>query len=144
MSHGFIFSSGIWIGEGKITFSTSSEFIKFYTKWEIIPESETLIRATQKVEMQGIKEHVINYFIFKDITPTSFSVLLESEAMGSVHGNGVINSTVLAWEIRSNPSNEGFEVYELQDNGDYSLHAEYASTDQYRTIVDGLIWKKGS
>ena len=140
----FIFSTSTWIGEGKITFSTSFDFIKFYTKWEINADAQSTIYATQKVEMQGIKDHVVNYFIFKDITPTSFSVFLESESMGSVHGTGVINPTNIAWEIRSNPAFEGFEVYELQENGDYSLHAEYASTDQYRTIIDGLIWKKGS
>ena len=144
MPPGFIFSSGIWIGEGKITFNTSLEFIKFYTKWEISSENPAFIYAIQKVEMHGVKDHVVNYFNFKDITPTSFTVLLESEAVGSVQGSGVINPTVLAWEIRNPPQFEGFEVYELQENGDYSLHAEYASIDEYRTIIDGLIWKKGS
>jgi hypothetical protein len=39
---------------------------------------------------------------------------------------------------------EGFEVYEQQENGDYFLHAEYGSPDQFRTIIEGLIWRKGT
>lgn len=144
MQPGFIFNDGIWIGEGKITFNTSPEFIKFYTKWQISPIENGIIKAIQIVEMQGIEEHVVNHFTFKDITPTNFSLSLESESMGKVFGTGVINPTVLAWELRENYPLDGFEVYELQENGDYALHAEYSSPDRFRTIIDGLVWKKGS
>lgn len=38
----FIFIPSLWLGEGKISFTASQEFLKFYTKWEInedTPES---------------------------------------------------------------------------------------------------------
>lgn len=141
--HHFIFTPGIWIGEGKITFSTSPDFIKFYTKWQITEEQPGTIKAVQTVEMHGIKEHVVNNFTFVDVTPKSFALTLESEMIGSVNGKGLIDARSIAWEFRGNLSFEGFEVYELQENGDYFLHAEYSS-EQFRTIVEGLIWKKGS
>jgi hypothetical protein len=144
MLPGFIFSGGIWVGEGRITLTGSPTFIKFYTKWEITLENHDLIKAVQTVEMQGVKDHVVNFFTFKDITRESFSLTLESETIGRIEGTGVIKPTVLAWELRSLLTLEGFEVYELQENGDYSLHAEYSSPEQYRTIIDGLLWKKTS
>lgn len=141
----FIFTPGTWIGEGKISFSASPEFIKFYTKWEISQADLNQLKATQTVEMQGVEEHVINVFTFYDITATSFAVQLENNVVGSILGTGLIASNVIAWEFRGSPTTfEGFEVYERQENGDFSLHAEYSSTDQFRTLIEGLIWKKSS
>lgn len=140
----FIFVPGIWLGEGKITFTASPEFIRFYTKWEITQESEGILKATQIVEMHGVEEQVINMFTFKDITPTSFVVHMENNIVGKITGTGLRTEQTIAWEFRSQLAFEGFEVYEQQENGDYFLHAEYGSPDQYRTIVEGLMWRKGS
>jgi hypothetical protein len=139
----FIFIPSYWLGEGKITFRTSSEFLKFYTKWEIFEEEPGVMQATQIVEMQGVKEQVINLFTFEDIKPDTFSVLLENNIVGKIAGKGLRNEKTIAWEFRGPIAFEGFEVYELQDNGDFFLHAEYGSPDQFRTIVEGLIWRKG-
>lgn len=143
--HSFIFSPGVWIGEGKITFSTSPETIHFYTKWivEKFDEERGHI-CEQRVEMQGIDDTVFNSLTFSDVTPTSFTIALENDLVGKVIGKGVIDPKTIAWEYRTGTDFEGFEVYELQDNGDYMLHAEYSSPDQYRTIVDGRIWKKST
>lgn len=140
----FIFTPGIWLGEGKISFSASEEFLKFYTKWNIVEGESGVITATQIVEMQGIEEQVINRFTFTDITPTSFMVLLENNIVGSVSGKGLRNQHVIGWEFRGHLTFEGFEVYEQQETGDYFLHAEYGAPDQFRTIVEGLVWRKGS
>lgn len=140
----FIFVPSIWLGEGKISFTASPEFIRFYTKWEITQESEGILKATQIVEMHGIEEQVINMFTFKDITPTSFVVQMENNIVGKITGTGLRTEQTIAWEFRSQLAFEGFEVYEQQENGDYFLHAEYGSPDQYRTIVEGLVWRKGS
>lgn len=143
--HQFIFTPGIWIGEGKITFSTSPESIHFYTKWMIDQDMEKHVcSCQQQVEMRGVDENVFNSLTFFDITSTSFMVGLENELIGKVLGKGVIDEKTIAWEYRQGTDFEGFEVYELQDNGDYMLHAEYSSPDQYRTIIDGRIWKKST
>lgn len=103
-----------------------------------------IIRCQQQVEMEGGEENVFNNFAFSDIHPDSFAVELTSGILGTVTGKGVIDTKTLAWEFRNFPEFEGFEVYELQENGDYMLHAEYASAEQIRTIIDGRIWRKAT
>lgn len=142
--HDFLFKPGLWIGEGKVTFSASPELLRFYTKWTIEEEVDKKITCYQHVEMEGGDSNVFNTFIFSDIQPTSFSVELSSEMLGSVQGKGIIDAKTIAWEFRGHPDFQGFEVYELQENGDFMLHAEYSSADQIRTIIDGRIWKKAA
>ncbi len=140
--HDFIFKEGVWIGEGKVKFSTSLEQIHFYTKWNINKTDKHEIKAEQQVEMRGGGENVVNYFKFSQIKNSDFTVALENEILGMATGKGVIDDKKIAWEFREHSDFEGFEVYELQENGDYLLHAEYVSTDQHRTTIDGRIWKK--
>lgn len=138
----FIFTSGTWLGEGKITFSASPEFIKFYMKWQISEEENHVMKATQTIQMQGIEEKSINELTFSDIHSESFIVQLENEPLGKVVGKGIYNEKMIAWEFHDQSNFEGFETYERRDNGDFFLHAEYGKNDRYRTIVEGLIWLK--
>lgn len=142
-AHEFILQPGLWIGEGKVTFSASPERLRFYTKWSIEAQKRGTHSCSQQVEMEGGSDHVNNSFIFSDFHDGSFIVELTSELLGTVMGKGVIDAKTIAWEFRGNPEFEGFEVYELQDNGDYMLHAEYSSSELIRTIIDGRIWRKG-
>lgn len=139
----FIFIPSTWLGEGKISFSHSSEFIKFYTRWNITEDRPGLMKAVQVVEMHGIEEQVVNTFLFSNIKQDAFAVLLENALVEKISGTGVRDENVIAWEFRGQLAMEGFEVYERQDNGDYFFHAEYGSPESYRTIVEGLIWRKG-
>ncbi len=143
--HEFIFSPSIWIGEGKITFSTSPEIIHFYTKWTCEQEVNNHgYISHQQVEMQGVEDNVFSKMSFLDVTSESFKITLENELIGKVVGKGLIDDKTIAWEYRTGTDFEGFEVYELQENGDYMFHAEYSSPDQYRTIIDGRVWKKST
>src|SRR5688572_1536614 len=108
----FIFQLGTWIGEGKISFSSSPEFIKFYTKWQIQEESPGQLKAVQIVEMQDVEEHVVNFYTFLDILDSSFTVLLENEMIGKITGKGIKDERSIAWEFRNQEIFEGFEVYE--------------------------------
>lgn len=144
MQHEFIFQPGLWIGEGKITFSSSPEHLHFYTKWMIAPLVENGIHCQQKVETRGTDDAVINDFKLTHIDSSKFNIELKNELVGKVQGIGVIDAKTIAWEFRGNNQIEGFEVYELQDNGDYMVHGEYSSTEQFRTIIDGRIWKKAT
>ena len=139
----FIFTSGFWLGEGKISFSASPEFLKFYTRWEIKETSPGVMKAKQVVEIQGMEERVNNLFTFQEIQSTSFTVILENHLVGSVTGKGIRGEKTIAWEFHNQTAFEGFETYEQQETGDYFLHAEYGGSDQFRTIVEGLIWRKG-
>jgi DNA-binding transcriptional regulator YdaS (Cro superfamily) len=144
MDDDFIFTPSVWLGQGKISFSSSSEFIKFYTKWEIARENETpnILIATQVVELIGVDEPVVNTFTITEITPTKFVISLENASVGKVIGTGLRNENLIAWEFVGKESLEGFEVYEKQENGDYFFHAEYGTSEFFRTFVEGLVWRK--
>ena len=140
--HLFIMVPGYWIGEGRVSFTASPEQLHFYTRWRIYPEENGLIVAEQIVELRDVSNTMENRFTFSTFTKDGFSVLLESEAMGSLHGVGKFGEKFIAWEFKNRDVAEGFEAYEIQENGDYMIHAEYAKEERFRTIVDGRIWKK--
>lgn len=141
-THAFILTPGFWNGQGKVSFSTSPDVIHFFTQWEVQALEGGVIRATQKVEMQGAEETLVNAFRFSQLTPTTFVVELNNELLGTVHGTGIIDETQFGWEFRGHPTFEGFEVYRKDEKADYHIHAEYASPDQYRTIIDGRLWRR--
>jgi hypothetical protein len=142
IAHEFIFHPGNWIGEGKVTFSISPEALHFYTKWTFENEFDNIIQSSQTVEIQDNDPSMRNNFKFSEISPTKFTVDLENDILGKVKGNGIIDAKNIAWEFHHVGGLEGFEIYELQENGEYIFHAEYTSPDQFRTIIDGRIWKK--
>ncbi len=142
MSHAFILQSGTWLGEGKITFNNSPDSISFYTKWTFNDPSDGTIIASQEVEMMGVPDKVQNQFLISDISDESFIIQLENEDVGMVIGKGVIDEKAVAWEFRESNGFEGYEVFTKSENDEYTFHAEYASTEQFRTIIDGRIWKK--
>lgn len=142
ISHQFILQPGTWIGEGKVSFSVSPELLRFYTKWVVLQSAPTGIACTQTVEIEGNEPHMKNYFLMSEITDTEFLIDLENDILGEVRGKGVFDKKNIAWEFHGRGGLEGFEIYELQDNGEYTVHAEYTSPDQYRTLIDGRIWKK--
>lgn len=144
--HKFLFTPGRWVGGGKITFSASYELIRFYTSWVIEEVAESKIFCRQRIEMQQINEMVNNFFIIYDISENGFKIDLENELFGSVSGAGIFDANIIAWDFHGTTTQsnqfEGFEVYELQEDGDYMMHAEYSSAELFRTIVDARIWKK--
>jgi hypothetical protein len=143
-NHQFIFTPGTWVGEGTINFSTSPETIHFYTKWTVENPDQSALDWKQQVEMRGADDCVYNKLAFSEVSQDSFVVTLENDMIGKASGKGVIDAKTIAWEYRQVNDFEGFEVYELQEDGDYMMHAEYSSTDQYRTVINGRIWKKAT
>ncbi len=142
IEHLFPFQPGRWIGGGKITFSASSEIIRFYTSWMIEKEEDGRLCCVQQVEMQGVDEKVINQFVIYAISEKKFKIDLQSESISLAKGSGVIDLKSVAWEFHGTKGVEGFEVYQLQENGDYMMHAEYSSAELFRTIVDARLWRK--
>lgn len=141
--HQFIFKPGKWTGEGTVSFSASPDQLFFITKWDVSQKNEDEgILCKQEVKMEAAEEKVVNSFLLYDVTPTSFHIELENELVGKAIGTGVIDEKTIAWEFRGQIGFQGFEVYELQDDGEYTLHAEYSSPDQFRTIIDGRIRKQ--
>ncbi|MEC7839176.1 MAG: hypothetical protein VX777_03955 [Chlamydiota bacterium] len=140
--HNFLFQPGNWIGEGKVSFSASPDELRFFTRWVINVTEDDKIQCKQTVEIQGVGEHVINSFVISDVQSNSFAIELQNEMLEKVKGEGIIDPKRIAWEFRQHETFEGFEVYQLSDDGEYTFHAEYSSPDQFRTIIDGRIWRK--
>lgn len=141
-SHTFIYEPGQWLGEGKITFSESTDQLRFFTRWNFFAEGDE-IQGTQEIEVEGVPEKMENAFLFGDLVEGSFGVRLDNQLLGTVFGKGLSDEAVIAWEFRADNEQavEGFEVYERQEDGTYSMRAEYVSSDQFRTIIEGKLWK---
>lgn len=139
--HAFIFSEGNWLGEGKIRFSNSTTEIPYRTSWSQLSFEPSLIVLQHKVELEGVPEGVTNKFEILGANSSSFLIKLSNELMEDAVGKGVLEEKKIAWEFRL-PHFEGFEVYTLMEDGSYQVHAEYLSSDQFGTIINGKIWKR--
>jgi hypothetical protein len=141
-NHAFILSPNSWLGEGKIQLSMVEEELGFYTRWNVAgPDNGGKIECVQEIQVKGLSDVMINQFSFFDVTPSSFSIELENQALGKVIGSGIINDKIIAWEFRVNELGfEGFEFYEKQSDNSYFMRAEYATSDQFRTIIQGKVW----
>jgi hypothetical protein len=144
MKHPFILKPGNWLGEGKITLSMVEEELPFYTRWNVPPSDKGRIASKQEIQISTLSDMMQNQFVFYDITAKSFAIELENQSLGKVIGKGMINDCLIGWEFRLDHLGfEGFEFYEKSDLPDtYLMHAEYATNDDFRTVIHGKIWLK--
>lgn len=140
--HPFIFTPNSWLGEGRIQLNMVEDELAFFTRWNAAsPNASGHIECVQEIQVKGLSDIMINHFVFYDLTPTTFAVDLENQALGKVVGTGVINDGVIGWEFRvPDIGFEGFEFYEKQSDGSYLMRAEYATSDQFRTLIKGKVW----
>ena len=141
--HFFIFQPKPWIGDGIITLNMVEEKLNFLTKWSVNEKDFAgKIQSVQELQITGISENMRNELTFYDFTDNKFTVEMENLNIGRVVGSGVYDDKVFAWEFRENDLNfEGYETYILQKDGSYIIHAEYVTSDQFRTQIDGKIWQ---
>ena len=141
--HYFIFEPKAWIGEGVITLNMVEERLNFFTKWAVTePDFAGKIQSVQELQISGISENMRNELTFFDFSNNKFSVEMENLNIGRVVGIGVFDEKMIAWEFRENDLNfEGYETYHLQKDGGYLMHAEYVTSDQFRTQIDGKLWQ---
>lgn len=143
--HTFLFNPQHWVGDGTITFNEFGHGLKFYTQWKVLEISKDQISCTQEIEVEGLMDKTQNRFILSGIKNNTFIITLENESLGRVVGKGVYDDKTVAWEFSNKELGfEGFEVYEVQADGNYITRGEYISIDQLRTIIEGKIWKKQS
>jgi hypothetical protein len=139
--HLFIFTSGMWNGEGKISLNMVEEELGFYTRWNVIEADQGKIECIQEIQVKGLSDIMLNQFSFSEVTANNFTIVLKNQALGSIVGSGLITDKVIAWEFRiPDIGFEGFEFYE-KDGEDYLMRAEYATRDQFRTLIQGKVWK---
>lgn len=140
--HGFILQPHEWVGEGKIVLNMVEENLDFMTRWNVSSlDAGGKIQCVQEVQIKGLSEVMLNQFLFLELTPNTFMVELENQALGRVQGKGIINEQVIAWEFRVPELGfEGFEFYEKESTGGYLMRAEYASSE-FRTLIQGRVWR---
>ena len=130
------------MGEGTVTFTASPESLHFATKWVVKEKENGEIQASQQVELRGINDKVVNRFLLFDISASDFAIELQNELVGSAMGKGLQDDVRIGWEFLDHSDFQGFEIYRLTGETQYSLHAEFSSSDEYRTIVHGRLWAK--
>jgi hypothetical protein len=142
--HLFLFKPGVWLGEGKIHLSNAGEHLPFVTRWLVPKKEEGGVKAVQEIQISSLADLMQNQFTISQIGKESFQIELENQSLGKVIGKGRINKEVVSWEFRlPNLGFEGFEFYEKTKEKDvYLMHAEYATMDDFRTIIHGKIWRK--
>lgn len=147
--HLFLLQPSSWLGEGKIRLNMVEEELFFYTRWNMgfLTEDGTvapgsIVRCMQEIQVKGMADIMHNQFTLRDFTQNSFVIELENQALGKVSGVGLLNQEIIGWEFRIPELGfEGFEFYEKQADNTYLMRAEYATTDQFRTMISGKIWQ---
>ena len=142
-SHLFLLTPGLWLGQGSLSFTLSAEEVKFFTRWKVEKLDNGKISCIQETEVDGSSSVVTNQLSFSHMSASKFLVMLNNDTFGELKGSGVIDDKVIAWEYRGKAQPvEGFEIYEKKNSDRYSVYAEYASDDFYRTTIKGEIWQK--
>ncbi len=142
-THSFILTPSNWLGEGTIQLNMVDEELGFFTRWNV-PNRDAIgrIECTQEIQVKGLSDIMINQFAFFDLSSPNFSIELENQALGKILGSGLVNDKVIAWEFRiPDIGFEGFEFYEKESDTSYLMRAEYATRDQFRTLIQGRLWK---
>lgn len=140
----FLTQPGKWTGEGKITLTLlDNETFTYVTEWDIGKTTKKgVLKAVQQIQVSGMADKMYNHFIVTDMKDKGFKIELENQAIGKIEGLGLVSPERLAWEFRLGELGfEGFESYEAGKEDEYHVHAEYATVDDFRTIIHGKIWK---
>lgn len=142
--HSFIFSPGVWCGEGKILLNMVEEELIFNTNWTVQDKDFAgKVTCTQEIQIQGLSENMRNELSFYNFQDKTFSVDMENQNVGRILGTGVSDESMIAWEFRNNDMNfEGYETYQLQSDGSYQMKGEYITNDQFRTLIEARIFPK--
>ncbi len=145
MPHQFLLTSSSWLGQGKIQLNMVAEELAFFTRWNTEnADGSGRIECLQEIQVKGLSDIMHNEFLIYNVTiGGEFSIDLENQALGKITGTGLINEKIIAWEFRVEEIGfEGFELYEKQDESNYLMRAEYATNDQFRTLIQGRLWKQ--
>ena len=143
-NHSFIFSPGSWQGEGKILLNMVEEELVFNTLWAVQNKDFAgKVTCAQEIQIHGLSENMRNDLSFYGFDHKSFVVDMENPNVGRIVGTGIYDEKVIAWEFKNNDMDfEGYETYNLQPDGSYTMKGEYVTSDQFRTLIEARIWLK--
>ena len=126
-----------------MTLSMITEELPFSTRWNISKGEKGKIESFQEIKVSGLADVMQNQFSFYyDLTKKTLAIELNNQSLGKVAGRGMVNDQLIGWEFRlGHLGFEGFEFYEKGKNAEsYLMHAEYATNDDFRTVIHGKIW----
>lgn len=138
----FLFTPGIWIGEGTIYIGTASTPIRFFTKWTIQLLGKDRLEAIQRIELQGVAEHITNRYLVSEIHATSFSLTWDTALSPPIHGIGCYSTDSLTWSLMGEEGFQGEEYYLRQNDGSFVFQATYGTDDAFGTRITGHLWLK--
>lgn len=139
-NHPFIFLAGLWQGQGKISFSMADDVLPFNMRWDVSEKRGGIILFSQIVEVENFNDPLNNHFSLNNLTQNSFTIALENTLVGRVEGKGIFDEKIIAWEFKKAQEGfEGYEIYEMQEDGSYKMKAEFLGGDDLRTFVSGTI-----
>jgi hypothetical protein len=141
LNHLFPFEPGEWIGHGTLILGMGHQALRFRMRWQIQSPQQHTITACQEIDVQGLTNPLVNRLELRPTANGHFKVDLSNAVIGALHGRGLIDGEVIAWELSDTERPRGFEIYERMTSDRYQLHAEYASDEFHRTIIDGELWK---
>lgn len=140
--HLFIFSPGVWQGEGTISFSMAEDVFHFRTRWTVLPEEDQKIYFNQEIQIDHLEEKMRNHFCLWELSDSAFELVLENQVVGKVMGSGLITQESIAWEFRRKDQEfEGYEIYEMQRDGTYKMRAEFTAGEGLNTHIEGVLRK---
>ncbi len=144
VQHLFLLTPGTWLGQGNIQLNMVAEELVYFTRWTIgSPDGDGRIECLQEIQVKGLSDIMHNQFNIYGQNGGEFVIDLENQALGKITGKGIINEKLIAWEFRVEEIGfEGFEFYEKQENETYLMRAEYATSDQFRTLIQGHMWQQ--
>lgn len=144
-NHPFLFDSGCWIGEGQIELNALADKMIYFMRWRatVVDLELQEYESSQEIQIAGHTDIMYNQFLFTNFNRNHFDVVLENQAWGEVDGRGMVDDRFIGWEFRSNDLGfEGYEFYEMQEDGTYIVKAEFVTKEDLRTHIDGKIWKQ--
>jgi len=140
--HLFLFEPGIWLGEGKITFSYSQESFAYFTKWIVEEGNNGVVSCKQFVEISELGHKMENRFNVQLVSDAAFEIALSNEFVSKVPGKGRADQTQIFWEFQQLESLEGQEEYTRQARDEYTMRGGYCAQNLFRTVIEGKIWLK--
>lgn len=140
--HLFVFTPGVWLGEGTIKFSYSQESFFYFTKWIVEEERKGVINCRQIVEVSSLAHQIENRFCIRQMQGAGFEIGLSNEFLSNVLGSGVVKKHQISWQFAHTDILEGKEEYSKLAEDRYLMHASYCAQNTFSTLVDGKIWLK--
>jgi hypothetical protein len=132
-----------WLCQGKIKINVVQDELSFCARWVVSKSEESEVICTQEIEVEGMEDKIENKLHITNIKDGKFDIVVQNDIWGEATGTGRIYPEKIAWEVRKHgPGFEGLEIYSLAEDGKYTIRSDFMTPNEYRSHIEGAIWKK--